>query len=548
MPSLPRTATEVEDAVVTGRPDTTTLAAADFDIDVRTGFLPPSPPVEDLRMIPEVSGSKWRTWEELLERGRKECWLPPGSGPMAESEMGVRWEEKAKMGTNWKRDVEGVTMEESDMEAVRTDVRLMRRAYIVLAFVQHFYVHSIDEKFGTSNTKAGEPELVVPISLGRPFWEVSGRLGLPPVLTYAATVLWNWKFKDPSQGYVYDNFDIVTTFTPSPSSPEKVSSEAAFYLTSLHVELHSSALLSHLRLILQESFLSDSLSSSRLISSLNAIKALIDQLTMRMKEDVNAVEPGEFYWHIRRWFNGGRWRFQQLGEGSEDLVVEMGGPSAGQSTLIHALDLILGIDHRPRDASHSSGDDAVKLPHQAISGAAKMERRESFSSSASEGEEEERIMRRMRERKGMSLHDKTFMARMALYMPWHHRQFLIHLSNPVAGQKTLREMALEDLSLFSSGGVRNSYNEAVTAMKGFRDEHIRIVARFIVAQARRGRQETEPKEKEKKDEVVVTVGKGKEKEKLKMKGTGGTDLIRFLKACRERTVEGIIREPVSEEE
>lgn len=44
----------------TGTVDTTTLAAHDFDVDTRTGFMPPQPPL--VRLPPT-----WELWEEVLE-------------------------------------------------------------------------------------------------------------------------------------------------------------------------------------------------------------------------------------------------------------------------------------------------------------------------------------------------------------------------------------------------------------------------------------------------------------------------------------------------
>ena len=43
-----------------GTPDTSTLAAHDFDVDTRTGFMPPQPP---LTRLP----SAWEPWEAVLE-------------------------------------------------------------------------------------------------------------------------------------------------------------------------------------------------------------------------------------------------------------------------------------------------------------------------------------------------------------------------------------------------------------------------------------------------------------------------------------------------
>jgi hypothetical protein len=40
--------------------DTSTLAAHDFDVDARSGFMPPAPPVERLP-------SEWQEWEQILD-------------------------------------------------------------------------------------------------------------------------------------------------------------------------------------------------------------------------------------------------------------------------------------------------------------------------------------------------------------------------------------------------------------------------------------------------------------------------------------------------
>jgi indoleamine 2,3-dioxygenase len=50
----------IQAGILQGRTDTTTLAAHDFDVDVRSGFMPPDSP---LARLP----SNWETWEELLD-------------------------------------------------------------------------------------------------------------------------------------------------------------------------------------------------------------------------------------------------------------------------------------------------------------------------------------------------------------------------------------------------------------------------------------------------------------------------------------------------
>ena len=56
--ALPRPDTNVGPAP--GTVDTTTLAAHDFDVDTRTGFMPPQPPVSRLP-------DSWQPWEEVLD-------------------------------------------------------------------------------------------------------------------------------------------------------------------------------------------------------------------------------------------------------------------------------------------------------------------------------------------------------------------------------------------------------------------------------------------------------------------------------------------------
>ena len=64
----------------------------------------------------------------------------------------------------------------------------------------------------------------MPIVLAYPFVEVCIFLDLPPVLTAAATDLWNWKLKDESQPISISNLTSITTMTGT-------STEIAFHMT-----------------------------------------------------------------------------------------------------------------------------------------------------------------------------------------------------------------------------------------------------------------------------------------------------------------------------
>jgi hypothetical protein len=61
-PAAPNKAQKISVWKETPGLDTSTLAAHDFDVDVRSGFMPPEPPIAHLP-------SEWEQWEAILEEG-----------------------------------------------------------------------------------------------------------------------------------------------------------------------------------------------------------------------------------------------------------------------------------------------------------------------------------------------------------------------------------------------------------------------------------------------------------------------------------------------
>jgi indoleamine 2,3-dioxygenase len=243
---------------------------------------------------------------------------------------------------------------------------------------------------------------------------------------------------------------MVTTFTGTPS-------EDHFYLSSLLIEMQGVIALRLMALALDEAFVNDALAQQRIATYLYEIAQNIEDLSHLMRGVKTDCDPEVFYHAIRPWFHGGKRRFE-LADGTEKEV-DLGGPSAGQSTLIHALDVFFSIDHAPRD--------------------------------------------------GKSTHDDTFMARMSTYMPHHHRLFLRHLGT--------QEPSIRSMALASPLGspFRESYDLCIDAIKRLREAHTAVVYSHIIV----------PSQK-------VQLQNGKEPT-----GTGGTNIISFLKNTRERTME-----------
>ncbi|KAF8910411.1 Indoleamine 2,3-dioxygenase [Gymnopilus junonius] len=107
----------------------------------------------------------------------------------------------------------------------------------------------------------------------------------------------------------------------------------------------------------------------------------------------------------------------------------------------------------------------------------------------------------------------TFMSRMQTYMPKNHRLFLDHLK---ANPRPLRNFVMDA----HNPELLEAYNHAVKSLKEFRDAHMIIVTLYVVGPARR------------------TVKPAPQNGLLK--GTGGTELVKFLKNTRTSTIDAFL--------
>lgn len=355
---------------------------------------------------------------------------------------------------------------------------MLRRAHMILAWTMHFFVHSLPP----------DAPICIPLPLTVPLLQVSSQLQLPPVLTYSDDVLYNWKYRNepelplsingPGLIPAIDNLACQTLFTGTRDEEE-------FYLTSARMELKGVEALELMRSMMDETFVGDDIAMRRVTTYLGRMAGVIDELRNMLLKVKEGCSPDVFYNQVRPWFRGAdsdalgrKWVFEGI-ETDPTLVepTELSGPSAGQSSLIHALDIFLGVDK----FSHSS----------ALTGSS------------------------------MQTAKSAFLERMQIYMPRHHRHFLNHLSsNP----KPLRDFVLSDPA---TRELREAYNGAVKSMKEFRDSHIIIVALYIISPARKhpvGRKITD-------------------EETSPLKGTGGTDMVKFLKDVRDQTAEALLSPP-----
>lgn len=279
--------------VLTGPPpgvvDTTTLAAHDFDVDTRTGFMPPQAP---LRRLPV----DWEPWEEALDDavGRK-------------LQLGDRLDldEGEKVNSEvWRVSVRELPI--LPITQLKKSKVLLRRAHHVLGWIMHFYIHSLPP----------HTPIRIPAPLTLPLLQVSAQLQLPPVLTYSDDVLYNW--------YVPNNSDEMIPTHTSPLGCQTLftstKDEAEFYLVSARIELRGVDALELMRMVMDEAFVGDDIAARRITTYLTELAGVIKDLAQILSSVKGGCDPDVFYRDVRPWFRGedsssssrGKWVFKGI--------------------------------------------------------------------------------------------------------------------------------------------------------------------------------------------------------------------------------------------
>ncbi|KAG8878273.1 hypothetical protein FRB97_002672 [Tulasnella sp. 331] len=432
--------------------DTSTVAAADFDVDSKTGFMPPKVPVVRL-------GGELEVWERIRDAA-------VGNGePLT---LGVYASNRQqKRSTRWRQDVE--SMPTLSVKSIQHSEVLLRRAHSVLTFILHFYIHSQPPL----TTPQPQPPINIPPCLSVPLIALSKELVLPPILTYSDNVLYNWTLIDPKAPVSISNIAIDATFSLTPS-------EKHFYITSARIEIVGVEALELMRSCMDEAFIADTTSLRRITDYLHRLARVIDAMAVLLMAVRDECDPHVFFSQIRPWFKGWEpgsreWFFEGVHEEDQKKYSKMSGPSAGQSSLIHALDVFLGVDHTPPKRRDAPGAIAHDSP--------------------------------------------TFLMMMEMYMPRHHRAFLQHLRG--VNQTHVRTLITSGKGSSSvvHQALEAAYDEAVTALKKLRDGHIRIATLYIVSQARKAPANGEAA-------LVSPLAPAKVVDE-EVRGTGGTSLVRI---------------------
>lgn len=340
----------------------------------------------------------------------------------------------------------------------------------------------------------------IPPPLAIPYLKISKHLELPPVATYAAVCLWNFKpiFSDEPTDDL-GNLSTLITFTGSLD-------ESWFYLISVAIETRGAPLIPLMLTAIAASRLND---SRTVMGCLHTFAEGLDDLGTLLQRMYENCDPHVFYHRVRPFLAGSKNMadaglpngvIYEDGTG-QDTYRQYGGGSNAQSSLIQFFDIILGVEHRP---TGEKGNESADHPGEGTAPPS----RNSF------------------------IHD------MRSYMPGPHRRFLEHVSR-VAELRDYVERRKTDRALCIA------YDACLAMLRSLRDKHIQMVSRYIIVRSRAHSRSLSPRAApptrlnlaNAHQEPVRSDGRRGSKS---LRGTGGTALIPFLKQARDETGEPAI--------
>ncbi|KAL2130716.1 hypothetical protein VTI74DRAFT_6045 [Chaetomium olivicolor] len=381
-----------------------------------------------------------------------------------------------------------------------------RRAYMLLCFMAHGYIWGGDS-----------PSERLPPSISVPLLKVSEHLEVPPVATYAAVCLWNFKplFMDEDIDNL-ENLATLCTFTGALD-------ESWFYLVSVAMEARGAPIIPLMLTAIAAARENDTAAVTR---CLHTFAERLDDLTTLLQRMHESCDPHIFYHRIRPFLAGSKNMAEaglpngvlyEDGSGNETYRQYAGGSNA-QSSLIQFFDIVLGIEHRPTGEKKPTADADSERPGRGPAP------------------------------------KHNFIMEMRRYMPGPHARFLADVQS-VANIRDFVEQNRDDVPLSTA------YDACLSMLRALRDKHIAIVTRYIVLPSREVRARSRSPEatrgkvnlatasrKRMQPQGIAYDARGAAEELAKknggggLKGTGGTALISFLKQARDETGEPAIEE------
>lgn len=281
----------------------TIVKLSDFDISPVTGFLSIPPPGP-------LSGEYFSSWEGVL--------------------LNLTQLIKAK---KLREEIDSLPELEFSDSTLKCEAE-WKRAYVLLSYLGQGYVWM--------NGQAGLVDKV-PKKLAVPWVAVSERIGVKPVITYAAGVLYNFRLLDPAGPIDMHNLQTIQSFTGTKD-------ECWFFMIHVCVEVAAGPGLEAMVQAFQHMAEGDHASICKCLKgvqlSMNAMDKVVNQM-------YDGCDPKVFFVTIRPFVAG----FKDLDAFPEGIVYEgvdpkpreYYGASAGQSSSVYAFDMFLGTKHSGKE-------------------------------------------------------------------------------------------------------------------------------------------------------------------------------------------------------
>lgn len=282
------------------------------------------------------------------------------------------------------------------------------RAMMLLSYLGHAYVWG--------ERKAA---YVLPAPIAVPWHAVATMLGRPPVLSYASYALHNWRRLDAARAIELGNIALLQNFWGGVD-------EEWFILIHIDIEARAGQLLAGVPVAMRAAAQND---LGNLTVVLTTIAGAMDAMYATLCRMPEFCDPYIYYNRVRPYIHG--WRNQPtlpsglVYEGVEayrNKPQKFLGETGAQSSIIPALDGLLGVTHQPGPLN-------------------------------------------------------DYLLEMREYMPPAHRGWIAHVENNSSVRRAV--------GAAGDAGLREVYDRCIAGVEQFRAKHLEYAARYIFHQAQK---------------------------------------------------------------
>ncbi|GLC73238.1 hypothetical protein PLESTF_001350500 [Pleodorina starrii] len=230
------------------------------------------------------------------------------------------------------------------------------RAYLMLSFLAHAYMWC----------EPGPPPAVLPAVLAVPWVRVAAALDMPPVLTYASYNLYNWRRLDPTGPVRLGNIVCLQNFLGGPD-------EEWFRLVHVEIEARAGSAVAAgeggLEAMQRAAEAGD---SDAVLAGLIRIAEALRDMQATLSRMGEKCDPYIYYQRVRTPMSG--WRNNPnlpqglIYEGVSPEPVQLYGETGAQSSILHAFDAALGVQHEQQHTGAASASIASSTTSGAAGG------------------------------------------------------------------------------------------------------------------------------------------------------------------------------------